>query len=67
MSRQLHTLFILNTQLQDLDMAQDMINSARKAWPYSQRIQLELDREQNELDSKRRVILMAQYIIASSN
>lgn len=67
MSRQLYTLYVLNTQLQDLDMAQKIIDAAREAWPYSQTIQLELNREQSELDTQRHVILVTQYMIASTN
>ncbi len=67
MPPQLYTLFLLNQQLLELDTAQELINSARKTWPHLQRIQLELDRDQADLDAKRHHILMTQYIIASSN
>jgi len=64
---QLNTLYILNTKLQDLDLAQVMIDNGRRAWPTNQRVQLELDREQADLDKKRQDILTLQFLIASSN
>jgi hypothetical protein len=67
MPPQLRTLLLLNQQLLDLDLAQRMIDSGRKTWPRHQRVQLELDREQADLDAKRHHILMIQYMIASSN
>lgn len=67
MSRQLHTLFLLNTALQDLDMVQEWIYTARDAAPFNQTVQTRLDIEQAKLNAKKAHILTKMYQIAASN
>jgi hypothetical protein len=67
MPRQLHTLFLLNSAIQSLDMIEECINEARDVYSGSEAIQSNLDREQIRLRIKRSHLLMQMLEIASSN
>lgn len=63
----LDTLFMFNDAIQDLDMAQSWIDSARVAHADNQEVQLQLDRRQTLVNDRRAKIELAKLHIASSN
>jgi hypothetical protein len=63
----INTLIQLTDQIQNLDMVQSWIDNARSAAPATQVVQLELDRCQTEIDSKRALIQLMMLDIASRN
>lgn len=67
MPNPIDTLFALNSVTQDLDAVQSLINCARVAAATNQKLQLELDRRQTDLDTKRVNIELLKRHIASSN
>lgn len=67
MNDPLRTLIELNAQSRDLDMVQSWINEARVSSPENQRIQLSLDRQQDDLDAKRALIRLVMLDISSRN
>lgn len=67
MTDPIHTLFALTDDIQDLNMIQVWIDDARTAAPTNQRVQLELDRRQDEVDRKRQLIAILMFDISSRN
>ena len=67
MTDPIDTLMQFTDALSDLDMVQDWINDARTATPTNQRVQLELDRQQTEIDRKRQLIQLMMLDISSRN
>lgn len=61
------TLFKLTDQILELDMVQGWINNARLSAPTNQVVQLELDRQQGEIDRKRVLIDALMADIRSRN
>jgi hypothetical protein len=61
------TLAQLNEITLELDQVQSWVDHARFAAPTNQRVQLNLDREQTEIDRKRELIELAMIDIASRN
>lgn len=63
----IETLKTLNLQTLELDEVQAYINYARNAAPRNQVLQLELDRQQTQLDESRERIETLKTFIAMSN
>lgn len=61
------TLIMFGESLRDLDMAQSWIDASREANANNQEKQLQLDRRQALVDSRRTQIEHAMLHIASSN
>lgn len=61
------TLIQLNEASLDLDLFQTWIDGARVIAQTNQPIQLELDRQQTEIDKKRRLIELTMLDIRSRN
>lgn len=54
-------------ELKDVAMVQNWIDGARKYDPENQRVQMNLDRQQIELDNRKAHIHEAMFEISSSN
>ena len=67
MTDPLTTLFQLNKLTLELDEVQGWINHARVAAPTNQRVQLNLDRKQSEIDQRRELIAFMMVDISSRN
>lgn len=67
MSTPIETLFALNNAERELDMVQFWIDRARVTAARNQSVQLELDRRQTELNTKRAKIEFTRLHIANSN
>lgn len=67
MFSQLYTLWALDNAMQNLDMAQDIINIGRDIESDDVELQLMLDQEQTNLNRRREDLLIRYYEIASSN
>lgn len=67
MTDPIDTLILLTDEISDLDMVQSWIDGARVAAPANQYVQLELDRQQTELNRKRWLIQLAMIDISSRN
>jgi hypothetical protein len=63
----LTTLFRLNEATLELDEVQGWINHVRVSAPTNQRVQLELDRQQAEINERRELIEFAMIDISSRN
>jgi hypothetical protein len=61
------TLLVLVNQLHDLDMVEEWIDEIRIASPTDQEMQLNMDRQQVEVDQKRTQIDRAMLGISSQN
>jgi hypothetical protein len=61
------TLTNFNYASQRLDSIQTLIDYGRRVGPNDQRFQLELDRKQAEVDSKRKMITLAMADIRNRN
>jgi hypothetical protein len=61
------TLFRLDDQLLDLAMVQAWIDLARNRVPLNQKLQLEMDRRQSEVDRRRALIAKTMRDISSRN
>jgi uncharacterized protein YciW len=61
------TLFRLTDEIQNLDKVQSWIDEARVAAKTNQRVQLELDRRQNDIDRKRFMIAAVMSDIRNRN
>ena len=67
MTDPLTTLFQLNKLTLELNEIQSWINHARLAAPTNQRVQLNLDRKQTEIDERRELIAFMMVDISSRN
>jgi hypothetical protein len=61
------TLFALTDQIQELDEVQGWIDNARIAAKANQSVQLELDRQQNDVNRKRFMIAAIMSDIRNRN
>jgi hypothetical protein len=61
------TLLVLVNQLHDLDMVEEWIDEIRITSPTDQEMQLNMDRQQVEVDQKRTQIDRAMLGISSQN
>lgn len=61
------SLIELTAQITKLDRDQSILDHARVVAPTNQIIQLELDRHQNDIDSKRALIARTMFDIRSRN
>lgn len=61
------TLIQLNDATRNLDMVQSWIDGARVAALANQYVQLELDRQQADVDRKRKLIQLTMLDISSRN
>lgn len=67
MTDQLTTLFLLTDELENLDEVQGWIDNARIAARRNQYVQLQLDRQQSDLDRKRFMIAAVMADIRNRN
>lgn len=67
MSRQLYTLWTLDNAMQNLDLAQDIINVGREIEEDNEKLQLMLDQQQINVNLRRDSLLATYYEISSSN
>lgn len=67
MFSQLYTLWALDNAMQNLDLAQDIINIGRDIESDDVELRLMLDQEQLNLNQRREDLLSKYYEIASSN
>lgn len=67
MTDPLTTLFRITDQIESLDMIQDWIDGARVVAATNQVVQLELDRQQREVDRKRALIAALMADIRNRN
>lgn len=67
MTDPLTTLFRLTDEIENLDEVQTWIDSARIVAKSNQQVQLELDREQSDLDRKRYMISAIMFDIRNRN
>jgi hypothetical protein len=67
MTDPIRTLMQLNYITEELDEIQSWIDNARYAARTNQHVQLQLDRQQTEVDAKREFIELAKLDIASRN
>ena len=67
MTDPLTTLIQLTDEIRDLDMVQSWIDNARTAAPANQHVQLELDRQQTNVNRKRELIQLMMFDISSRN
>lgn len=63
----IQTLLNLNHQQLELDMLQEWIDDARTKTPMNQTVQLELDRQQTDIDEQREGIAFLRRYIAMCN
>lgn len=67
MTDPISTLIQLNEVTRNLDMVQSWVDAARVAATTNQVVQLELDRQQTDIDRKRELIQLAMLDISSRN
>jgi hypothetical protein len=67
MADHLTTLFQYVDEIEELDRVQGWINEAREAAPTNQVVQLNLDRQQSELDRRRAFVALMMADIRNRN